>query len=561
MRSKRDASAEKLAGRYFTPPDVAELLARWVQAARPQTLLEPAVGEGAFLEVLAEIGPGALTQVTACEVEPATIARARASAARLTRSGVHVHIHSGDFLAWALDALQAGRTWDAFLGNPPYIRYQFLSEEAQGRAATIFQRAGVRFTKHTNAWVPFVIAGLSLLRPGGRLAVVVPTELLHVLHAQGLRDYLRRCCAQLLVLDPEDLLFPGLLQGTVLLLAEKRPEHDESPCAVMVKRLASGADLALDPAVWLDRAAAWRPTPSDAKWMTAFLDQQDAELFSQVREQAGCHRLGDLAEVDVGVVTGANPFFLVPRATVQQYGLDEFARPMFGRSEHVAGLIYDADQHLCNRERGLPTEFLEFPPWSEDQFSPSVQMYLATGVAAGLPDRYKCRIRNPWYTVPSVWPAPIALLKRAHHFPRLILNSFQALTTDTAYRVRPKAGCAAEGLVFSFLNSLTLLSAELEGRHYGGGVLELVPSEIERLCVPWTEPEPEPGALDELQRDWTNLRERPDFWERQDARLLGPLGLTASEQARLRLAWHRMQERRCRTAAKARSQARADAQD
>jgi len=31
---------------------------------------------------------------------------------------------------------------------------------------------------------------------------------------------------------------------------------------------------------------------------------------------------------------------------------------------------------------------------------------------------------------------------------------------------------------------LTALSAELEGRHYGGGVLELVPSEIERLLVP-----------------------------------------------------------------------------
>jgi hypothetical protein len=33
------------------------------------------------------------------------------------------------------------------------------------------------------------------------------------------------------------------------------------------------------------------------------------------------------------------------------------------------------------------------------------------------------------------------------------------------------------------VNSLTALTAELEGRHYGGGVLELVPSEIEKLAV------------------------------------------------------------------------------
>ncbi len=38
--------------------------------------------------------------------------------------------------------------------------------------------------------------------------------------------------------------------------------------------------------------------------------------------------------------------------------------------------------------------------------------------------------------------------------------------------------------MFGFLNGLTALTAELEGRHYGGGVLELVPSEIEKLLVP-----------------------------------------------------------------------------
>ncbi|EMW0565240.1 TPA: hypothetical protein NKU94_003657 [Vibrio parahaemolyticus] len=35
-----------------------------------------------------------------------------------------------------------------------------------------------------------------------------------------------------------------------------------------------------------------------------------------------------------------------------------------------------------------------------------------------------------------------------------------------------------------FINPLTAIFSELEGRHYGGGVLELVPSEIRRLYVP-----------------------------------------------------------------------------
>src|SRR6185503_9450157 len=105
------------------------------------------------------------------------------------------------------------------------------------------------------------------------------------------------------------------------------------------------------------------------------------------------------------------------------------------------------------------------------------------GEEQGLPKRYKCSVREPWYRVPSVYASPVAMLKRAHHFPRLVLNRAKTYTTDTAYRIIPKR-VTATSLVYSFLNSLTCLCAELEVRHYGGGVLELVPSEIERFILP-----------------------------------------------------------------------------
>ena len=78
------------------------------------------------------------------------------------------------------------------------------------------------FTKHTNAWVPFILASMALLRPGGRLAMVVPAEIIHVTHAQSLRSYLGRECRRLVIIDPEELWFSETLQGAVILLAEKR---------------------------------------------------------------------------------------------------------------------------------------------------------------------------------------------------------------------------------------------------------------------------------------------------------------------------------------------------
>jgi hypothetical protein len=54
--------------------------------------------------------------------------------------------------------------------------------------------------------------------------------------------------------------------------------------------------------------------------------------------------------------------------------------------------------------------------------------------------------------------------------------------------VKPKEGFKAEALCFSFYNSLTALFCEVEGRFYGGGVLELTPVEFRRLPLEYTVP-------------------------------------------------------------------------
>ena len=114
------------------------------------------------------------------------------------------------------------------------------------------------------------------------------------------------------------------------------------------------------------------------------------------------------------------------------------------------------------------------------------RIYLANGEASGLDQRYKCRTRSPWYRVPQIRCGRLMMPKRAHHHHRLLLNRAGVFTTDTVYRGYMHALYASveEDLVSGFQNTLTLLSAEVEGRTYGGGVLELVPSEIARLRVP-----------------------------------------------------------------------------
>lgn len=214
---------------------------------------------------------------------------------------------------------------------------------------------------------------------------------------------------------------------------------------------------------------------------------------------------------------------------------------MFGRSEHCPGIIYDHNQHDDNREKGYPSNFLYF---DSEQDGDIYEEYLAIGIAQNIPSRYKCRIRSPWYKVPSVFSTPVSMLKRSNGMPRLILNRMNAYTTDTAYRITPDVDVDAAALVVCFLNSVTALSAELEGRFYGGGVLELVPSEIERLAVPYMEGMGE--NIDKLNRDLRQM-EGKTLLEKQDELLFSNTSdIDMADIAILRKALFRLQLRRQR---------------
>ncbi len=530
-------SAQKLRGGFYTEPAIAAFLTRWVNVSKPETILEPSCGDGAFLEAIEREGFSALKCVTACELDDGEAEKAR------SRTSLPIRLIKTDFLRWYLLKAQNSESFDAVVGNPPFIRYQYLSQEQQELAETIFSQLHLRFTKHTNAWVPFVLASIKLLRPGGRLAMVIPSEIFHIPHAQSLRQYLAEQCSRVLVLDPQEIWFADTLQGTVLLLAEKKTRVAQKARGVAAISMPNKQALEDDPERIFRTATYTNGVTIEGKWMPIFLSQRERDLIAELRDRPDIKKFADIASVDVGIVTGANKFFLVPDQVVKNFSLQRWAHPMFGRSDHVRGLIFSDDDHRENKRTGLPSNFLWFQEDDIESLPAHARRYLQEGLDQELHKRFKCRTRNLWYRVPSVYTAPIAMLKRAHNFPRLVLNTAGAYTTDTAYRIQP-LGVSAEALVFSFVNSLTCLCAEMEGRHYGGGVLELVPSEIERLLVPLVK-----VKATELSRADRRFRQSSDdvaYLKEQDAHVLGAIGLTHTQRDLLHDTWLRLRGRRHR---------------
>lgn len=532
-------SAQKLRGGYYTPLDLATFIARWIKEIGPARILEPSCGDGVFFEALAKAKGFRKTDVLGFELEEeeSVKAQSRAREAGLAATSVR----NSDFLQWALDQFIAGDRFDAVIGNPPFVRYQYLPEPFQARAGQVFEHLDLPFTKHTNAWVPFILASMALLRPGGRLGMVVPAEIIHVTHAQSLRSYLGRECRRLVIIDPEELWFSDTLQGAVILLAEKAQVGERTE-GLGIYPVTGREFLRLSPSEVFDAPQSINGKTVQGKWTRALLDSETRSLFDELENLPSVHRFNDIAQVDVGIVTGANKFFLVPDETVRAYRLEKWAHPMFGRSEHCPGIVYDERQHADNASKGNPTNFLWFRE-NESRIDADAKAYIRQGETQDLHTRYKCRVRSPWYTVPSVYSTEIGMLKRSHDTPRLILNRMGAYTTDTAYRIRTR-GVAAEKLVGCFVNPLTALSAELEGRHYGGGVLELIPSEIERLLIPLPgNAKVDLGELDEAVRA---LPAR-EVLARQSKAVLGAMGLSRIKQECVLEGWRKLRDRRHRT--------------
>src|SRR5262245_965672 len=141
MNFIENETAQKLRGGYYTPPDLALFLARWVRWIEPQSILEPSCGDGAFFEALSRSGTSKHTSIEAVELDGGEAAQASRRARALAFRNASVE--AGDFLQWAIDRLRKdGPRFHAIVGNPPFVRYQYLPELFQMRAETVFRTLG-----------------------------------------------------------------------------------------------------------------------------------------------------------------------------------------------------------------------------------------------------------------------------------------------------------------------------------------------------------------------------------------------------------------------------------
>lgn len=541
------ANTKKLRGGYYTPPRVAEWLARWAIREGTDRVLEPSCGDGAFVEAAAaELGRRGtlwaeeLPQLIGVELVAEEAEKTRQRAVRVLASE-RVGIHECDFFDWLVTAEPA--SFDAVVGNPPFIRYQNFPEPSRSQAMAYMESRGLRPNRLTNIWVPFVVAAVAMLREGGRLGMVIPAELLQVTYAAQLRQHLADSFRRVTIYACNEMFFEGAEQEVVLLLAEDRLACTDpaNKCEVSLVEAASVNELLASSPRRPKRGERPKVVQHDTeKWLKYFLDAAEIDFMRSLKEHAAIATLAAHGSIDVGVVTGNNDFFVLTQEQVDAHRLADFVIPMVGRSSQLSGAVIRSAEFRELAAAGKPVYLLHLAQRLLSEFTAGLRRLIAAGEDRGVHLGYKCSIREPWYKVPSVWGPDCFFFRQIYDFPRIVVNKAGATSTDTIHRFRCAAPAAK--VAANLYTHLTAASAEIEGRSYGGGVLELEPTEAERLLAPRLLN----GAMPIEEADKLVRAGRlAEVLEHNDRVVLQEsLGLTKADCARLKRVWAKMRDRR-----------------
>lgn len=460
VRTVGDAH-RKAFGQFFTPPEVARFMVRWVLGSGNAAIHDPAFGLGTFWDA-AEYGDG--VAFTGSEVDPRILHHWR----RSSPSSRVPDVSREDYL------LSWGRRFGNIVCNPPYMRFQkFLNRDL------VFERferhLGIRLLGYTNTASAFLLKSLSELGRAGRLAYIMPLEFLNTGYGVTVKEWLiaGSHLSAIIRFDCERDVFPDAVTSVGILLYDSAAVF--SHLKLFTVKSIESLDSLLDtrPAVEIPYA---RLAPKD-KWLPYF---DDARVAVRADKTVPLEYYGRFQR---GIATGANDFFVLRPSRAKALGLlDSEVVPSITKSAQVrAPFFTDADYDgLVSRD--APSLLFD----AGGECSEMARDYIRFGEREGFDRRFITANRVPWYKNESRSPPPLLLGTFSRGGYKVVRNMSRALNLTCFHGFRPNLhGLKYIDHLFLYLCSATGREiVSLSSRRYGDGLDKFEPNDLNAAQVP-----------------------------------------------------------------------------
>ena len=466
----------KKLGQFFTPYSVACFMGQWlteIPTAEPQ-VLDPCAGLGVFERALCSTDPdfAAKARFTLWEKDEGL---AQDLSGICKRLAIHYSVSGKDFV----NEHDWSAAYDAIIANPPYYKHHYVQNKEDVRAV-ISSNVGAPFSVQTNIYCWFLIKALALLKPGGRLAFIIPTEFLNANYGRGVKKYLLETGSlrHIISVCYKSKTFDDAITTACVLLAEKGVEpasgirfyradsHDQLG---KLSRFLAGTDFIEYESSDLDIERKWRSYFPGNK----AIDKKSSHLVP----------LSTYGRFSRGIATGANEYFAIRPSTAEKYGLPQVCLiPCLSKARQAPGKIFTEQEFEALLKADKPVYLFD----GEAITSQAVDRYIGLGEEAGYQHRYLTKMRNPWYALEKrpackIW---VGVFGRAG--VRFVWNESGCISLTCFHVFQPgSAGEAYLPFLFLYLNSSTGRTfLELEKREYGDGLEKYEPNDINKALAP-----------------------------------------------------------------------------
>lgn len=455
-----DISHRKKYAQFFTPETIAAFMVSWVMEGIDKwgEILEPAIGLGIFSRFILEKNPG--ISITGYDIDNhiAKIAEDNFS------DNKSVNLNVQDYLITDWE-----KRYDGIICNPPYMKFHDYDNNTV--IPIVNEHLNINLTGFTNIYTLFLLKAISQLNKGGRCAFITPSEFLNADYGVEVKRHILTSGMNIhfVIIDFEENIFEGAMTTACITLIENTPSNNNIKFSV-IKNISE-----LPEALTHYSKIAISDLNPEEKW----------KKYYQAGKSKKYRNLTDFsnyAKVSRGIATGCNEYFVfnMSKASALDIPQEALMKCICHCPDIKKSIFSEEDfQKLSQKDKAV---YLFKGQGNESM--PEVRDYLRLGEANGVPDKYLCSKRHPWYAIERRVPAPIWVAVFSRKKLKFVRNEAYVSNLTTFHCLYLTNMFIDIDVFFAYLLTDIAHQVLLENaRQYGNGLTKFEPNDINKAKI------------------------------------------------------------------------------
>ncbi|MEM2842210.1 MAG: N-6 DNA methylase [Thermoproteota archaeon] len=531
----------RMLGQYYTPPAICDLIVKMSVRNANDLVLDPGCGSGGFLikayyRLLELKGKKALDEETHQEILkqlwgidisqfPAHLSVINLAMRNLKAKSDIINVIPSDFFKVLpqqktfkpieTEALSETKgiyellpQFDAVVCNPPYTRQDDIGDE---KYREYIRKIALRFdgkldiSSEAGIYAYFFTHSAHFLKQRGMFGYIVSNSWLDAKFGIAIQKFFLDNFKIITIIEFDRRAFVEAAINTIIIIAQKltgnrnKKERDANYLKFVRVKSAMRTEKIIkliedakksyeneEIRITLKKQA---ELYEDTKWIKYL--RAPPIFFSCISSPIIC-RLGELTNVNVGIITYANDFFVLSKDQVKEWGIEsKYLRPVLSNTKDVTKVDLvegDTREYLFYvnepKTKLKDTKALNYIEYGENKNIEITRGADKGKVVKGYQNIPSFKGKQLWYTIRPREPAPIIVPDLMWERNFAVWNKIGALTTHAFYEIIPNDESYILVLLGILNSSLIALFEEVWGRTaLGEGAIRMMAHEWMSLPV------------------------------------------------------------------------------